>query len=252
MRKLIFILIILISVNSWNQNSDVQKFDRAKWKELKGKLKYKRGPNEQLDRSNGDRSSEGWWEEGQEGRNEGDKSYRDRKGSSSSRPESSSRDSSFDVNGGLSGVAKVILIILAAVLLAFILFQIFFKDKNNEFQNAEIKEDPEEFDINTIQKSDLEIALEKALAEKDYRKCVRIYFAFILKELSTNRLILWERDKTNFEYLSELKDKKEFHGFRNSVEIFEIIWYGERAIDEDIYHKIEPDFKNYLNQITKE
>ena len=254
MQKISYILIFLIcSTSIWSQ-SDVQQFDRERWNELKGKLKYKRNSDDGMTDSGQD-AADSWYEPGQEGRNVGEKDYREGSGSGSARSSSKRPDSdTSDSFGGegLGPIAQVILILFAVAILMFILFRIFFKNHDPDYENIEIEEETEEYDINTIQKSELELALEQALAEKDYRKCIRIYFAFVLKELSKNRLIFWERDKTNYEYLYELRDKKEFSGFRNTMEIFEITWYGKRNIDEAIYKKLEPEFKNYLNQITKE
>ncbi len=249
MRIWIYIALFSFSLMGFSQDSH-QKFNRTKWEELKGKIKYKKSPPSSTNRNSS--SSE---REGDSYKYDPDR-YGEGRGSDGSNGireyKEEEESSSFNTGSG-SGWATPIMIILGVFLVALLVYQFLFRKQSESIiENTEIEEDIEEFDIHTIQKSDLEIALEKALAENDYRKCIRIYFTFILKELSTNGLIEWEKEKTNYDYLRELNEKKEFHGFRNSVEIFEIIWYGKRMISKDIYLQLEPDFKNYLKQISAE
>ena len=254
MKILLYISIIVFSFSSFSQDNST-KFNREKWKELKGKIKYKKSTSNEKsynDSYSSSENSDGEYEERSEG-NRGNKSYRERRHGSyksdTKREEDSDNSANWD---GFGGTAQVLMIVIAIFLIGLILYQLFFKNKSIASENTEIKEEQEEFDINTIEKSELEIALEKALKDEDFRKCIRIYFVFILKELSNNQLIDWERDKTNNDYLRELIRKKEFHGFRNSVDIFEIIWYGKREINHEIYQQVEPSFKNYLKEITRE
>ena len=249
MKYLIYISILLFSFQNFAQN-DAQKFNRTKWKELKGKIKYKKTPREE-DRGfgGGDSGSDKRFYE----RNTDSKEYRENRSNRqyerANKPER--RDSPSSDFSDFGNIANILMIILAVFFIAFIIYQIAFKNKKNYSSNAEIEEEQEEFDINTLKKSDLELALEKALAAEDYRRCIRIYFTFILKELSTNNDIYWERDKTNYDYLSEMSKNKDFHGFRNSVDVFEIVWYGKRNINLELYKQLEPEYKLYLEKITK-
>ncbi|MCB0479386.1 MAG: hypothetical protein KDC84_14550 [Crocinitomicaceae bacterium] len=243
MRILFSIVFAITLLSGFSQ--ETKKFDRERWEELKGNIKYKKTPSPDTEM----RDSKGGGSYGSDSDQYGEGRNSSRSGRSSQRRKNSSSSSS-EVSG-MSGFANALLIIIAVVLVAFLIYFFLFKNKSNEaIKNIPIEDELEELDIHTIQKSDLELALEKALNEKDYRKCIRIYFTFILKELSSNGMIHWEKEKTNYDYLRELKDLKEFHGFRNAVELFEIIWYGKRNIGEEIYRQIEPDLKNYLKEIS--
>jgi hypothetical protein len=243
-------LLVQSPLNSFAQNNTADgdsktKFNREKWQELKGKIKYRKAPTEDLsdlESSSEGGGSGGGYGSGKNGR--GSRKYFKKKEKEREEESSSSH--------GFSKVAQIIMIILAIFLIGLILYQLLFKNSSKTKFNTEVEEEIEEFDINTIQKSDLEIALENALKEEDYRKCIRVYFTFILKELSEKDLIFWEKDKTNFDYLKELKDQPEFHEFSNIVDIFDIIWYGKREIDAEIFKQLEPIFKNFLNRIGKE
>lgn len=100
-----------------------------------------------------------------------------------------------------------------------------------------------------LMKSDLEIALERAIAEGDYKTAIRIYYLMIIKELSVKQWIKWKRDKTNGEYQREMKGRSEYIAFHQLTLMFETVWYGDTSIDKDMYDKLSPDFERFVAQI---
>ena len=53
--------------------------------------------------------------------------------------------------------------------------------------------------------TELQRLLKDALDQGDYRGAIRIYFIFILRALSKKKWIQWEKEKTNFSYLVEMR-----------------------------------------------
>ena len=102
-----------------------------------------------------------------------------------------------------------------------------------------------------IPKSELELMLEKALAEGDYRRAIRIYFIFIMKDLSEKEWIVWQKKKTNILYLREMRDKPFYEEFKQIVSIYEVAWYGKREINEKDFKSVEPDLKQLLNNLER-
>jgi hypothetical protein len=100
-----------------------------------------------------------------------------------------------------------------------------------------------------ISKTELELRLEAAIADEDYRECVRIYFTFILKELIRKGWIRWKKEKTNHHYVLEMRGRPEFQGFTQSVRIYDLVWYGEYNIDEDIYGLLRPELEAYYKSM---
>ena len=88
------------------------------------------------------------------------------------------------------------------------------------------------------------------MKNNDYRLAVRIYFVYVIKELSEKKWISWEKKKTNSSYLIEMRKRKEFNTFNDTVSIFEIVWYGKRKITQADYNSIEPYFKKLLASIS--
>ena len=101
-----------------------------------------------------------------------------------------------------------------------------------------------------IPKTELERRLEDALAKEDFREAIRIYFIFIIKDLSDKEWINWERKKTNMSYLMEMRSKPQFDLFNETVSIYDIVWYGNYAVTKSNYNDVEPKFKQLLSAIN--
>ena len=63
-----------------------------------------------------------------------------------------------------------------------------------------------------------------------------------LKLLTSKDIIEWHFDKTNSEYLNEIKNENTKSVFKRISYIYEYVWYGEFTIDEAAYLKNISDF----------
>lgn len=151
--------------------------------------------------------------------------------------------------GGL-GVLGYILLGVFVVALLVLIFYLFI---NAERKGAAVKkvqaENIEDVNPTEIPLTELERLLQEALENGDYRSAVRIYFIFIVRGLSEKGWIQWEKEKTNFHYLSEMAGKKGYDEFIVSVSYFEFIWYGKRDIDADKFEEIKPNFTRFLDKL---
>jgi hypothetical protein len=102
-----------------------------------------------------------------------------------------------------------------------------------------------EFD-DWIPESELDRFLREALERNDYRLAVRIYYLMVLKELSGRKMISWRKEKTNYDYLAEMRTAIHYGGFRDITLIFERSWYGERFLDKNNYEEASQRFENFL------
>jgi len=150
-----------------------------------------------------------------------------------------------------SQALKIILSVIIILIIAYILYRIFsdkmlFKKKlkvQQAFDVEDINEEKiEEFDLNPL--------LNDALANKNYRIAIRIYFLMVIKALKMKELIVWTKDKTNRDYKNELAKTHLYSGFSILLPVYEKIWYGDTFIDEIYFEESEPKFKNYLTDIS--
>ncbi len=100
-----------------------------------------------------------------------------------------------------------------------------------------------------IHETDLEKHLREALARGQYNLAVRIHYLQIIRALSEKKYIRWSKEKTNREYLRELKNTRIEDPVRNITGVYERIWYGNRRTDQEDYLLLAPDFINVLRQV---
>jgi Domain of unknown function (DUF4129) len=88
--------------------------------------------------------------------------------------------------------------------------------------------------------------IEEAIAQRNYRLAVRLYYLKTLKELTDRNLIKWQPTKTNRSYLYELSDLNLRSDFEQLTEQFEYVWYGEFEVSNSDFEQIQQDFKSFL------
>lgn len=116
-------------------------------------------------------------------------------------------------------------------------------DKGRVFTLAEVED--------KILEIDLEAILNDAIAAGDYRLALRINFLIIVKALSLSGKITWTKEKTNWEYYHEIKDKVLALSFKEIVEPFETIWYGEHELTESQFNRLKPSYDTFKNKLTQ-
>lgn len=152
----------------------------------------------------------------------------------------------FLTSAGFWKTLLFIILFLAAIWIFYILI------KNKRPTNTKVVVQNVENDWNpeVISKTELELLLEKAIAQEDFRECIRIYFMFILKELTHNGSIKWRPEKTNYDYILEMRAKNYSDGFEESVRIYDIVWYGDYDITKDIYERLQPSLVKYYQSLN--
>lgn len=264
-RYLIYITTVFFLANySFAQEDDGlydHGLDEKKWSELRDAIRYENQPEggagrewtyeskreyETSKRNRGNGGGDGGTGRGDGGSGDGG-SQRERESrdwdSDSSPPETKSSDSTFNGLGWLGYV----LLGLFVVLLAFLVYYFFVNRERDGKKVVEMNlEDTAPLEIPL---TELERLLQDALSRGDYRSAVRIYFIFIIRDLSQKNWIRWEKEKTNFQYLREMGGRSEYADFNQSVSYFEIIWYGKREIDKSTFEQIRPDFIRLLDKL---
>ena len=260
LNRLFFITTFLFTCLVYGQGDDLYDhgLDHEKWQDIRDGIRYEgqeEGPGREWTyESNEEYNRErGTYERGESGGGGGNgsggsgdgSSYRDRQNYTPPPSNTNYESPSFS---GL-GVFGWILLGLFCGLLIFLIYYLFV---NTETKGAKIKGDPIDFDeVNPteIPLTELERLLQEALANKDFRGAVRIYFIFIVRDLAEKNWIKWEKEKTNFHYLREMSGKSEFEDFNVSVSYFEIIWYGKRELDADKFEQVKPKFTRFLDKL---
>ncbi|WP_343783858.1 hypothetical protein [Wandonia haliotis] len=136
-----------------------------------------------------------------------------------------------------------ILAVLAIAGLVFLILRSFFRDEISGIFKRKRKIHVSEVIAENIQKVDFEQLVAKAIEAKDFRLAVRYYYLWLLKQLSAGNVIIWHKDKTNTEYLYEIKDQTTRNQFAYLSYIYDYCWYGEFELDAEQFRKTEEQFK---------
>lgn len=146
--------------------------------------------------------------------------------------------------------AENIMRIFAVIIIGFVLYflikfllgkdgNFFFSKKNKKIniENQDLQENIHEINFNE--------SIEKFERQKDYRSAVRYQFLLVLKKLADKKLIHWNPEKTNKDYLSELKTDHLKSNFKELAYIFDYVWYGEFEVNEENYTQFKQRFLNF-------
>ncbi|MBA4852643.1 hypothetical protein [Emticicia sp. BO119] len=110
-----------------------------------------------------------------------------------------------------------------------------------------------ESDIKAVNVVDLSSQIEKCILDKNYRLATRYYYLWVMKMLNESHLIEFNIDKTNQDYTRELSKRDIFSKERLGLFIectnyYEYLWFGNFAVSEPAFLKIEKTFKDFLTK----
>lgn len=97
-----------------------------------------------------------------------------------------------------------------------------------------------------LHETDLDRFLREALAQGNYALAVRLYYLQIIKNLSEQNAIKWSREKTNRDYLREMRGHRLAEPFREVTRIYERVWYGNQTLTAGEYAALEPRLKGII------
>jgi len=102
------------------------------------------------------------------------------------------------------------------------------------------------FDIHNteqlIQHADFEQLIAEMEKQGDTRQGIRLYYLWLLKDLKEHELIVWLPEKTNADYLFELKEETLKKKFSYLSYLYNYIWYGEFSIGDMEYSSAKQAF----------
>ena len=155
----------------------------------------------------------------------------------------------LDTEGITWNLLQYILIAFAVMALIYGLYKNEIKGLftgNKKINSIKFKESIE--DIHTI---DYDRLIDEALQSKNYRYAIRLNYLRTLKKLSDKQIITWKPDKTNRDYLRELKSAEMITQFSLITNDFENIWYGGFDIDQHNYSLLISRYSNVNSLLEK-
>lgn len=144
-----------------------------------------------------------------------------------------------------------LLSILGIVLLVLLLRFLLVPPKNRKLDLSEDLEISVEEVAENLETHDPRSLLEQAIDAKEYRLAVRLYYLKIIRELSLKEQIRWQRDKTNSQYLKEMRQHPLLDEFAEMTLLFERIWYGNRTIGMTDFELLRPKAEGLLTKVEQ-
>ena len=146
-------------------------------------------------------------------------------------------------------VAKIFSVIVLVFLVGLVIYQMVQSPSNQAIRAHDGT--PITFDNLDayIQETDLERFLREALATGNYNQAVRIYYLQVIKDLSQKEAIQWSREKTNRDYLREMRSHSLSSDFKSATHTYEEVWYGNLNLDQNLFSNIEKRMKELLQKL---
>ncbi|MEN9339143.1 MAG: hypothetical protein RIQ62_455 [Bacteroidota bacterium] len=133
------------------------------------------------------------------------------------------------------GLYLLVAILVFFVVRKFIVDAIHYKPiQRSSYNNNTV---PSDEDIHAI--SDWEVQLRKALEKENYRLAIRLHYLMILQKLEAENYIQYSKQKTNSDYIQEVKAKRNDNDFTRITRHFEYVWYGQFPLQKEEYESIE-------------
>jgi hypothetical protein len=153
----------------------------------------------------------------------------------------------FTRSGNITGVLiRLFAIVLVGFLIYFIIKYLLGKDGNFLFGKKNKKFDIREEELHeNIHEINFPESILKFEKSGDFRLAVRYQFLYVLKKLSDKKIIVWNPEKTNKDYVAELKADYLKADFSKLSYIFDYVWYGEFNIDEASYQKFKNQYQSF-------
>lgn len=157
---------------------------------------------------------------------------------------------SFSNGGKAFSTLEIIMKILGFAIIGFVIFMIVRLIINKEggwvFGRNTKKINVGEMNEENIHFINFKDVIASAKAKQDFRIATRYYYLWLLKSLSDRTIIEWDIEKTNTDYLYEIKNtdlKKEFEFLSY---IYDYCWYGEFELTHEDFTKAENHFINAI------
>ncbi|MDD2987074.1 DUF4129 domain-containing protein [Flavobacterium sp.] len=149
---------------------------------------------------------------------------------------------------------EILIKAVAILLLVFVIYLIVKSIMNGEGQWIFGKSsDKKVINYEEIEKNihlvDFEKLIKDTLKSGEMRLSIRYYYLWLLKKMAEKSLIEWDVEKTNTDYLYEIKNLEFRTQFEYVSYLYDYIWYGEFELDEVTFQKAKAAFEKTIQSL---
>lgn len=160
----------------------------------------------------------------------------------------------FTNNEVAMGMVETVIRVIAVLLILFVVYLIVKAIMNKEGKWIFGKNsDRKIINYDEIEKNlhlvDFEKLIKQSIQSGEKRLSIRYYYLWLLKKMSEKQVIEWDPEKTNSDYLYEIKSESFKKDFAYLSYLYNYIWYGEFEIDEPTFEKAKKAFEKSIQSI---
>jgi len=151
---------------------------------------------------------------------------------------------------GLVAFLRILIYVLLGIAIILIVRYLMFKNTNWQIWKKP-KPAVEQFEVGEESdlRNDYPALIQKALDQKDHRLVIRYYYLWLLSKLDAQEIIDFHPEKTNSDYLHEIKNQAHRKDFSYLSYLYDYIWYGEISMSDNDFSKIRKNFDSKLNEL---
>ena len=155
-----------------------------------------------------------------------------------------------------AGIFKVLGVIVLIALIVWAIASLaagepLFMPKRKKIQGGEMGDLSIEALRENLAEAELSSPISQAEAQGNYALAIRLYYLKALQDLMQQKLIRWQRDKTNGQYVRELSVMALRFPFKNLTRIFDYVEYGEYPVKQAEYDFYKQQFDAFLREVAE-
>ncbi len=93
-----------------------------------------------------------------------------------------------------------------------------------------------------IRALDLAALIREAEAAGDLRRAIRLHYLLVLRRLVDDGVLRWSPERTDRDYMAQIKDPALRARFAQAALVFQWVWYGHAEVDRERYESIRRPF----------
>jgi hypothetical protein len=146
---------------------------------------------------------------------------------------------------GVGRILLILSILIAIVAIGYGIYRMLQVQRNTLIAHDGVEITIDNLD-EYIHETDLDRFLREALQNGNYPQAIRLYFLQSIKNLSERKDLNWSREKTNRDYIREMRAHSWGNQFRSITQTYERIWYGNMQLTQSRFEQLQPEFEQFV------
>jgi hypothetical protein len=147
--------------------------------------------------------------------------------------------------------ARTILYILLIGFFVFLIYRLIVVNNLYLFRKNKTLAVDDEVVEEEISEDSIDDRIRRAAGEKDYRTAVRYLYLKGLHLLRDKGWIRYHAQATNHDYVYQVNQYPVAEDFRFLTRIYDYVWYGEFAVSEDQFARLQTDFQRFYQALKR-